>query len=260
VGGKQVKRALLFLALGAVFSMAATAQQMTARAQAEARSSENPGFPIALAAPHACTVSQAHPCVYYGGDIDANDPQEDGLSNENTLLILGSWAYTEVNSPVSVKLSAAFTNNLQTFGVIDPHTANWDFRIGVSEGNGGTSLRSGSGTALLTGTGRNAFGLQEYELLTKTPVALPKGNVWFDVQPNCTNQGNPDCYTGRYFESDTDGLLNGINAKFTVTSNTGMGPTYNCSAGPPCEPPFWESSCRDLGVACGDGMSAGLLK
>lgn len=121
---------------------------------------------------------------------------------------------------------------------------------------------SGPSPALLTNTGRNAFDLEEYELLTKTPVTLPSGNVWFDVQPNCTNSNDPTCTSNPIgaFESDTDGL-NGINSKFTVTSDNGMGPTYHCLENIFCgDAPNWASWCYDADVACGDGLSAGLLK
>lgn len=244
-------------ALGMLASVSlASGQELTAREYAKAHGIPNRSSAIALSPPHACTLSKQHPCVYYGGDIDPNDPEENGLSNENTLFIQCSWTYTEVNVPVPTKISAAFTNNLQTYGIVDPKTANWDFRVGVSEGNGGTDIGNGATPALLTTTGRSAFGYDEYELLTRISLSLPTGNVWFDVQPNCTNPNDPDCNAEpRYFESDTDGL-NGINSKFTVTSNTGMGPTFFNQL----EEGNWDSWCNDQGVACGDGMSAGLLK
>ena len=256
----------------AVVSLAAYGQELTAREYAKARRILNRQTAVTLSTPHACTLSKQHPCIYYGGDIDPNDPEEDGFSNENTLFLEDDWTYNEVSVPVQLKISAAFTNNLQVYGIIDPRTANWEFRSGVSEGNGGILLASGTGPAQLTSTGRNAFGLEEYELLTKTPVTLPAGNVWFDVEPNCTNPNDPlcdipngvcpaffqgsHCYSGpaaRYFESDTDGL-NGINSKFTVTSNTGLGPVlFSPFDG------FFQSWCNDMGI-CGDGTSSGLLK
>ena len=262
------KRFLFLVSLIAVLSITTTAQELTAREYAKAHGISNRQTAVTLSTPHACTLSKQHPCIYYGGDIDPNDPEEDGFSNENTLFIEDDWTYNEIAVPVPVKISAAFTNNLQTFGIIDPPTANWQFRIGVSEGNAGTLIAYGSGPALLTDTGRNAFGLEEYELVTKTPVTLPAGNVWFDVEPNCTNQGDGRCnellqclntndyrcfVDPRYFESDTDGL-NGINSKFTVTSNTGLGPVlFSPFDG------FFQSWCNDMGI-CGDGTSSGLLK
>lgn len=250
-----MKHRFLLIAVISLSSLVVSAQERTAREYAKAHGIPNRSSAITLSPPHACTLSKQHPCVYYGGDIDPSDPEENGLSNENSLYIPGDWTYNEVNVPAALKVSAAFTNNLQTYGIIDPQTANWDFRIGVSEWNGGTSIAHGTTPAQLTTTGRSAFGYEEYELLTRTSLSLPKGNVWFDVQPNCTNENDPDCNAEpRYFESDTDGL-NGINSKFTVTSNTGMGPTFFGDIFG-----MWSSWCTDLGVACGDGMSAGLLK
>lgn len=236
-----MKKTLFAFSLMAAFSVLATGQEVTARAAGKAN---NRGGPITLSTPHACTLSKQHPCVYYAGDLDPNDPEENGYSNENTLFIGNSWTYNEIDSPVSAKISAAFTNNLQTFGVIDPKTANWDFRVGVTNGNCGSSVGSGTNAAQLHPTGRGAFGYTEYELLTTTPVTVPKGNVWFDVQPNCTNPNDPDCTNGgRYFLSDTDGL-NAINGQFTVTAKNGLGPVGG--------------GCFALGID--DGMSAGLLK
>jgi hypothetical protein len=252
----MIRKSIVLLALMGAASLVASGHELTARESARAHGIPDRQTAITLSPPHACTLSKQHPCFYYGGDIDPNDPEENGLSNENTLYVSCSWTYTEVNVPVRLKISAAFTNNLQTFGIIDPQTANWDFRIGVSEGNGGTDIGNGTSSAQLTATGRNAFGYQEYELLTRIPLSLSKGNVWFDVQPNCMNENDPDCNSEpRYFESDTDGL-NGINSKFTVTSNNGMGPTFFGLNGDI----YFFSWCNDIGVACGDGMSAGLLK
>jgi hypothetical protein len=125
----MVTRLLALITRIATLSLAATAQQLTAREYARAHSIPNRQSAITLSHPHARTISKQHPCVYYGGDIDPNDPEENGLSNENDLFIECSWTYTEVNVPIPFKVFAAFTNNLQTYGIIDPQTANWDFRV-----------------------------------------------------------------------------------------------------------------------------------
>ena len=249
---KKILFAVTLIAAFSVFAMGAEIHK-TAKESGNARL---PGSAISLSSPHACTLEKSHPCVYYGGDIDPNDPEYNGLSNENDLFIANSFTYNEVAAPVAAKISAAFSNNLSTYGVIDPKTATWDFRTGVSEGNGGTDIKSGDTAAEFTATGRNEFGYNEYELLTGTSVSVPKGDVFYNVTPNCTNSSDPDCTSDpRYFESDTDGL-NGINSKYTVTSNNGMGPVF--------ESTFfginWGSWCNDEGVACGDGMSSGVLK
>lgn len=248
-----MKKILLALSLIATFSVFAAGQEMTARAAARGASR---GGPISLTPPHACTLFKQHPCVYYGGDLNLADPEADGVSNENDLFIANSFSYIEVAPPISFTVSGSFSNNLSTYGVIDPKTATWNYRTGVSEGNGGTSLCGGDSAALFTATGRNLDGYNEYELLTATTCSVPKGDVWFNVTPNCTNASDPDCTSDpRYFESDTDGL-NSINGQYGVNSNNGMGPTF--------ESEFfgvnWESWCTDEGIACGDTLSSGVLK
>jgi len=253
----MLRSSFVVAALLAILALVASAQELTARSYARVRGVQGPNASaaIVLGPPHACGVSKQHPCIYYGGDIDPSDPQEDALSNENSVFIPRSFTYTEINVPVSINISAAFSNNLQTYGVIDPQTATWNVRIGVSEGNGGTLIAYGDSPAQLTNTGRNAFGLEEYELITRTPITLPAGNVWFGVTPDCTDENNPDCNGGRYFESDTDGL-NGLNTRFTVTSNDGFGPLF----GPENFFGGFYNWCNDEGLACGDGLSAGFLK
>ena len=178
----MIGKLLVLATLIASISLVASGQELTAREYAKAHGVPNRQTAVTLSTPHACTLSKQHPCIYYGGDIDPSDPQENGLSNENTVFIPDARTYNEVNVPVPLRISAAFTNNLQTFGIIDPQTANWDFRVGIhDEGGGilssGTSIGSGTASAQLTDTGRNAFGFEEYELLTRTPVTLPAGNV-----------------------------------------------------------------------------------
>jgi hypothetical protein len=249
-----VKKILFAVTLVVVFSVFAMGQALTARAAGVAtRGASNQ---INLTPPHACSVSKSHPCVYYGGDSNPSDPQFNGLSNENTLFIPNSYTYTEVNVPIATSISASFSNNYSNDNVFDPKTATWLYRTGVSEGNGGTLICSGDNPAMFTFF-ETIVNIPEWEVLTTTPCKLPAGNVWFAVTPNCTNPNDPGCTNGpRFFEMDTDGTLNGINTKFTVTSNDGMGPMFDSAY-------FgvsFGSWCNDQGVACGDGMSAGVLK
>jgi hypothetical protein len=251
-----VKKILFAVTLVVVFSVFAIGQDLTFR-EATGGIARNDGS--IYGPPHACTVSKSHPCVYYGGDIDPSDPEFNGLSNENTLFIPNSYTYTEVSVPIAASISASFSNNFSTYGVIDPKTATWFYRTGVSEGNGGTLICSGDNPGMLTPIPNFGLSIDADEVLTTTPCKVPAGDVWFAVTPNCTNPNDVYCTSEespRYFEEDTDGKLNGINTKFTVTSNDGMGPTFDSAY-------FgvsFGSWCNDEGVACGDGMSAGVLK
>ena len=75
--------------------------------------------------------------------------------------------------------------NVQADAAFDPLTASYDVRTGVSEGNGGTSLASGTGPAVVTATGRNFLGLNEYTVSVSwsTPVTLTAGTYWFNATP-----------------------------------------------------------------------------
>jgi hypothetical protein len=245
-------KSIFLLALLGTFSLLASGQELTARDYAKARGIPNRQTAITLGPPHACTLSKQHPCIYYGGDINASYPEEDGFSNENTLFIPQTYTYTEVRSP-GITVSAAFSNNLSTYGILDPQTASLAVRSGVSEGNGGSLLCSGDSRATITDTHRNALGFEEYEVLTATPCTVPAGNIWGAAVPDCTNANDNNC-AGSFWESDTNGP-NAINGQLTVTSNTGVGPVLDSSY----FGATFASWCNDFGL-CGDGMSFGVLK
>ena len=99
---------LALLGLLVALSLAASAQELTAREYVRTGEDKNhnASAAIVLGPPHACTLSKQHPCIYYGGDIDPNDPEENALSNENDLFIQCGWTYTEVNVPTPFKISA----------------------------------------------------------------------------------------------------------------------------------------------------------
>src|SRR5947209_624939 len=85
-----------------------------------------------------------------------------GSSDENTLLIPNSSTYAAFNVPSGV--TAGVTGilvNVQADVNFDPQMAGWDIRTGVSEGNGGTSIASGTNSIMVAATGRNFIGLNE---------------------------------------------------------------------------------------------------
>ena len=250
-----MKKMLFAVILMAAFSVLAMGQALTLRPAV--RETADQSGAIRLTPPHACTVSRKHPCVYYGGDLNIYDPEFDGLSNENTLFIPDSYTYAEVNVPVASSISASFSNNLTIYEIFDPKTATWFYRTGVSEGNGGTLICSGDTPAMFTRINDGNIDYPAYEVLTTTPCRLPAGNVWFALTPNCTNPNDVYCTSEkspRYFELDTNGP-NAINGKFTVTSNTGLGPVFDSAFFG-----YTFANWCNLGAACGDGMSTGILK
>jgi hypothetical protein len=154
-----------------------------------------------------------NPCIFYGGDINPFDINADGFSDENTLLIVGgSNTYGAVVLPYQAALKG-IVFNIEASDAFDPQTATYDIREGVSEGNGGFSVQSGSSKIQIQATGRNAFGLYEYAISVHFPtVTLEPGvEYWFNVQPQCTNGAtDASCYIGRFFVSNTTQGTNNI--------------------------------------------------
>jgi hypothetical protein len=85
--------------------------------------------------------------------------------------------------------------DLTTGNDFDPKTATREIRTGVSEGNGGTLVASGTGNINLQPTGRDPFGFVESTLAVKvTPqVTLTANTYWINVNPQCTNSANVNC-------------------------------------------------------------------
>jgi hypothetical protein len=162
-----------------------------------------------LAATRLCVCST----YFYGGDLDLNDPNQNGLANENDAIVGGNpyGAATYQNFVVgnicvtakcqnnsSVDVMGLFTNNLSQ---LTPTNGYWEIRSGVSEGNGGTLVASGTGAITNTPTGRSDFGYIEFHNeVDGLNVFLNGGIYWFAVVPVCTS-----C-AGRSFNSNTFGL------------------------------------------------------
>jgi len=148
-----------------------------------------------------------NPCLFYGGDLNVSSINAAGMSDENTLLIAGgSSTYAAVNIPTGVTATVyGILFNIQADAAFDPLTASYDIRTGVSEGDGGTSIASGSGTAVVQPTGRNFLGLNEYTVAVSwsAAVTLTPGEYWFNVTPQCLNTLDGSCSVYRQFVSNT---------------------------------------------------------
>jgi hypothetical protein len=154
------------------------------------------------------------PCLFYGGDLDTASINAAGMSDENTLLIVGgSTTYGSVVIPEGITANVSgILFNVQADAAFDPLSANYDIRTGVSEGNGGTSIASGSGTIVVQPTGRNFLGLNEYTIAISwaTPVTLTPGQYWFNAEPQCLNTLDGSCSVFRQFVSNTTSFANGV--------------------------------------------------
>jgi len=144
-------------------------------------------------------------CIFYGGDLDLNDPNQNGLGNENDAIVGGDPYGAAVYQNFVVISGVQFLDGLATNNLsgLNPATAYWEIRSGVSEGNGGTLIASGTAPTINQPTGRSDFGFNEYTNyvnLGYPGVTLPPGTYWMAVVPQDPGNAN------RSFNSDTDGL------------------------------------------------------
>ena len=138
---------------------------------------------------------------FYGGDLDPNNFNANGLANETDVNMPGSpyGAATYQNFVVSgnIGVTALFTNDLMS---LSPATAYWEIRTGISRGHSGTLIASGDGVDTVTATGRSLLDYKEFTNLVSTQVSLTPGTYWFAVVPDGPNQN------GRSYNSNTFGL------------------------------------------------------
>jgi hypothetical protein len=137
--------------------------------------------------------------LWYNGDLNGVN----GLSNEsNTSLGAGEFGsvYDDFNVTGSGwTITAVYSNDLMSNTTATGAT--WEIRSGVSAGNGGTLVASGSTMSpVVTSTGRSFSGLTEYTVeVTGLNVTLAAGTYWLNVTPS-------DSGTGRSFISNTSGF------------------------------------------------------
>lgn len=139
-------------------------------------------------------MAQAEPGSYwYNGDFN-------GVNGLNVSGNLPSAVYDDFNVGASgVNVTGVYMNVLSGDSTLNSFA--WEIRSGVSSGNGGTLIASGSGAgATVTKTGRTGFGLTEYTVLvTGLNVNLGSGTYWLGG-----SIGDPSG-TGTLYESTTSG-------------------------------------------------------
>ena len=178
-------------ALGVVLGSGSAGAAQGAAATARALGGQGGNAPRSFAPPAACS-----PCLYYSGDFDPNDANANALANEDDAIVSSAHVYTPVTPNVNWHVTGLFVN---TLSALNPATATWEIRTGVSEGNGGTLVASGSTAVTQTATGRSGFGFTEYtDSVTLSPaVVLNAGTTyWINVTP--VDAANPN----RAFESN----------------------------------------------------------
>lgn len=140
---------------------------------------------------------------FYGGQFDPTNQFANALANENTATVggdpYGAAVYQNFYAESNITVTGLFTNNLSTFV---PTSGYWEIRSGVSEGNGGTLIASGTGAVTNAPTGRNFMGDKEYtNAVSNLNVSLATDQYWFAVVPVCTT-----CQ-GEAFNTNSFGLF-----------------------------------------------------
>jgi hypothetical protein len=180
---------------------------MSAGASGASAASEQPSQAESLApGPSYCS-----PCLYYSGDMDPSDPNENALSNENDLIVSPSQVFTPFSVPNGHvwMITGVLINTDPESGTVHlPKKAGWSIWRGTSTGVAGTLLAAGANKAMFTPTGRTLVGLlSEYTALVTLPqpVALGAGTYFLNVVPQCTDPTS--CSGQRFFESNVTDVL-----------------------------------------------------
>jgi hypothetical protein len=145
------------------------------------------------------------PCLFYGGDFDPNNLNSGTVANEMCLLVPQAAVYVPFNVPPGKtwNVTGAFMIINSLTSVIDPPQAYWEIRSGVSNGNGGTLVASGTSAAAYKPT----QGTDLYALLVKNlNVTLVSGRYWVSVVPICTNLNDTSCQSAQYFSVDVEDM------------------------------------------------------
>jgi PEP-CTERM motif len=146
-------------------------------------------------------IAQAPPgSLWYNGDW--NHVNE--LANERNTLVSQAAVYDDFNVTATLwNVTAVFSDNVISANA--PITgADWEIRTGISEGNAGTLIASGTtNSPIVTLTGRSGMGFNEYMVeVTGLNVFLPMlpagQHYWLNVTP--VGPG-----FGRSFNTDTSG-------------------------------------------------------
>src|ERR1700693_4045353 len=182
-------------------------------------------------------IAQAPPgSLWFNGDF--ND--FNGLSNERNTTITQAAVYDDFNvtAPLGWNVTAVFSDNL--FSAMTVTAADWEIRTGVSEGNAGTLIASGTtNSPVVTPTGRSGFGFTEFMVqVNGLNIFLSPGTYWLNVTPigdgtgrslNSTTSG-ANC-VGTPCGNDQNAFFNSTFFGYFFTSTANVSQSYDYSNG-----------------------------
>lgn len=135
-------------------------------------------------------ASQAQ-TVFYGGDFDGRNAL---VSSRGTN---SGYSYDDFSLNTLTNVSSLFGNFLLNGGAAGfTLTADYEIRSGMTAGNGGTLISSGTGlTATRIATGRTGFGLTEYQYtISGLNLNLSAGTYFMALRPVAVTGGGGTAY------------------------------------------------------------------
>ncbi len=123
--------------------------------------------------------AQASPVIFYGGDMNGVNALASQISTAGGFT--DSQVYDNFTLTSAMTIDGVFGRFLDTSNSFAPQIT-WEIRSGISAGNGGTLLFSGTTAATNSLTGFTAFGINEREYASNVgPFNLGAGNYWLSV-------------------------------------------------------------------------------
>jgi hypothetical protein len=120
--------------------------------------------------------------LLYNGDFNGNNALANGISFDTVIYPAAVYDDFIVPNGAVWSVNTVWSNNLMNVTGITQ--AYWEIRSGVSAGDGGTLVASGTGPATQTATGRSGFTFDEYTIqVTGLNVELDPGTYWLSVSP-----------------------------------------------------------------------------
>jgi hypothetical protein len=217
---KKILFAVMLVAALSLIASAANVKTTATNSKGDASFHGTPGW--------GNPPASAAKLIFYGGDTNTSDPNEQGFATGDTLLVPDASTYFAVKAPSKVVATGILYNEIATLGTFDPAQGNYDIRTGVTSGSGGKDLAHGSGAQTTSLTGRDPFGFQEYAAsvsFTKPLSATSGTTYWVNLDSQCTNSGDGNCEE-QFFVDNTTQQTNAINGKLQPNGQIFFNSTY----------------------------------
>ncbi|HWC98580.1 MAG TPA: PEP-CTERM sorting domain-containing protein [Candidatus Sulfopaludibacter sp.] len=170
---------------------------------------------------------------WYNGDPNL----EDGLRQDVNGMSPGLTYDNFVVGPGGVDVSGLFSDDFMNASISQAY---WEIRSGVSAGDGGVVVASGTSPALQMDLGLIAFGFEVYRIeVDGLSIHLPPGTYWMTVAPDLSGTtassfvtttsgtngiGNPQAQDGNsYFNSSFYGADFALPSDFIATQTSDGG-------------------------------------